>query len=100
MGEMALSPLTGKVICIGLQLMEKSDDGTFILKKKKAYAVDESISNPQIKQLESGADCELMSEKEIINGFWNIFQREEFKYVHLITFNGRNFDAPFLMLRS
>ncbi|TAL69169.1 MAG: 3'-5' exonuclease [Bacteroidetes bacterium] len=100
LGEMALSPLTGKIICIGLQLMETLEDGSYILKKKKAFAVDELKQEPQLKQLESGAECELMSEKEIIKNFWSIFQKEDYRNVHLITFNGRNFDAPFLMLRS
>ena len=100
LGEMALSPLTGKIICIGLQLMETLEDGSYKLKKKKAFAADDTISQPVLKQLESGAECEIMGEKDIISSFWKFFQKEEYKNVQLITFNGRNFDAPFLMLRS
>lgn len=98
--EMALSPLTGKIVCIGLQLMETMDDGSYKLKKKKAFAVEESISEPRKEHLESGSECEINSEPEIIKSFWGIFNEEKYKNVHLITFNGRNFDAPFLMLRS
>lgn len=100
LAEMALSPLTGKIVCIGLQLMETLEDGSYKLIKKKAFALDESVSMSRIEQLESGAECEIKSEIEMISSFWDIFKNENYKYVHLITFNGRNFDAPFLMLRS
>ena len=100
LAEMALSPLTGKIVCIGLQLMETVEDGSYKLKKKKAFALDESVTKSRIEKLESGAECEINSEVEMIKSFWGIFSEEKYKNVHLITFNGRNFDAPFLMLRS
>ena len=37
-----------------------------------------------------------LSEKEMLESFWRVA-----KYVdQFITFNGRNFDVPFLMMRS
>jgi predicted PolB exonuclease-like 3'-5' exonuclease len=36
------------------------------------------------------------TEEEIINGFWKTVSH----YSQFITFNGRTFDCPFLMLRS
>lgn len=37
-----------------------------------------------------------MDEREILSTFWTIAQ----KYDEFITFNGRGFDAPFMMIRS
>jgi predicted PolB exonuclease-like 3'-5' exonuclease len=99
--EMALSPLTSQVVCIGLQLIEISGQDIFTKVKRKAIAVDNDIeSESRIETLTTGDECKLESEKDIIADFWEIFDKEKYRNVHLISFNGRNFDAPYLMLRS
>lgn len=97
--EMALSPLTARVICIGLQLMERRNDD-FVLLKRGAYSLDDTIPDGERQKinLKTGDECYLSSEKTILEKFWDLFKNYE--ALHLISFNGRNFDAPFLMLRS
>ena len=98
--EMALSPMTAKVICIGLQHMLQQGENDWEMKNCKAFAVDESLEADEVKEftLESGYKCQLSSEKRMLEDFWKILN----KYVNasLVSFNGRNFDNPFLMLRS
>lgn len=99
--EMALSPLTAKVVCIGLQLMFKNDnDNNYILKQKASLSLDESLSDGEEKkdELSTGDPCYFYNEKTLLEKFWGLLQK--YYPVHLISFNGRNFDAPFLMLRS
>jgi 3'-5' exonuclease len=98
--EMALAPLTAKAVCIGIQIMKPAEDGTFELINKGALALDESLidSACEEKILETGDVCKLYNEKMMLEQFWRIINK--YRNVHLISFNGRNFDAPFLMLRS
>ncbi|MFH0852730.1 MAG: ribonuclease H-like domain-containing protein [bacterium] len=45
---------------------------------------------------ENGADFKPCSEKEILENFWQDIKN----YHQFITFNGRGFDCPYIMLRS
>jgi len=101
--EMALTPLTSQVICIGLQLMEFVDEAWVIAKRaafstasptKKDTEKDETIK----KEWDEKTNFYISSEKTILKDFWNILKK--YNTSTLISFNGRNFDAPFLMLRS
>ena len=99
--EMALTPLTSQVVCIGLQLMERRGENKFDTIRRKAMAVDKDIKDEsRIETLTTGDECKLESEKDVLKDFWEIFDKEKYRNVHLISFNGRNFDAPYLMLRS
>ncbi len=102
--EMALSPMTAHVVCIGLQMMKTNEAGSYNLLKRKAYSLDTAVpeGESRVVTLATGDECTLCSEKDILGHFWNIFDAHDrrFKDVHLVSFNGRNFDAPFLMLRS
>jgi 3'-5' exonuclease len=102
MNEMALSPLTAQIVCIGFQFIVKGDDGEYVIKKKGAYAVDNAFegAEPIEKTLTDGSQCKLMSETMMLERFWSIFRNENYRNAHLVSFNGRNFDAPFLMMRS
>ena len=97
--EMALSPLTAQIVCLGMQLMEPAE-GEFKLIKRAAWAVDNNITDLQLQKsiLKTGDECYLGSEQKLIRDFWGILKK--YDPVHLISFNGRNFDAPFIMLRS
>lgn len=98
--EMGLNPYTAQVVCIGLQLMELNEDGTSNLIKKAAFSCDNNLNeDDQIEHdLAYGSKCYLSSEKKLLNDFWKILTK--YNYAHLVSFNGRGFDAPFLMLRS
>lgn len=99
MFEMALTPLTGQVVCIGL-LLNELNDGEITTISEGAISVDPSYSDEDSKEetLENGAKWYLKSEKEALVFFWKILHK--YDRAKLVSFNGRNFDAPFLMLRS
>ena len=44
-GEFALSPLTGKIVCIGMQMMTREGDAWTA--KRVAYSVDPTMSDDQ-----------------------------------------------------
>jgi hypothetical protein len=99
--EMALSPLTAQVVVIGLQLVEL-DNGEIVNTKKKAFILDEALADGEeiTGELSTGDEFTYFNEKTMLLKFWEIFTKPKYSNSHLISFNGRNFDAPFLMLRS
>lgn len=98
--EMALTPLTASVVCIGLQLMEQQPDGSWKEMKRAAFSTKPDYDSDELIEvtLESGFPCYIISEEKVLIDFWAILNK--YKGASLISFNGRNFDAPFLMLRS
>lgn len=98
--EMALSPMTAQAVCIGLQLMRKADDNSWEMIKKAAFSCDSSLTgeNSSTLTLSTGDPCFLSSEEKLIQDFWRILKK--YNNATLVSFNGRGFDAPFLMLRS
>jgi DNA polymerase elongation subunit (family B) len=98
--EMGLSPLTAHVVCIGLQLMERNQSGGWELKSCAAFSTAPGYDKdePEERIMSDGNKCFIYSEKRLMEDFWKILSK--YKYAQLISFNGRNFDAPFLMLRS
>lgn len=104
--EMALSPLTSEVVCIGLQLMSKEIDeengeikweilnkAAFINNKQFNYEDTEFHELPL-----TNSKGHYFNEKRLLENFWNVLAK--YGSSILVSFNGRNFDAPFLMLRS
>jgi DNA polymerase elongation subunit (family B) len=98
MAEFGLSPFTAQIICIGLIFVEVENDEETIL-KPVAYAVDNSFNDNEEK-IETVEDIEIhiVTERKAIETFWRILGK--YPDIHLITFNGRNFDCPFITLRS
>jgi predicted PolB exonuclease-like 3'-5' exonuclease len=83
---LSLYPFTAKIISIGL--LNTETEGTFVLftsEKEDEWEVEEK--NIKYKSY---------SEVELLNLFWKYISQTD----KVITFNGRNFDIPFLMLRS
>ena len=97
--EMGLTPFTAQVVCIGLKIIERDNKGDKVL-NFGALSVDNNMKDGEKieETLSTGEKCILYNEKTAIEKFWGIITK--YNPVHLISFNGRNFDAPFLMLRS
>lgn len=103
--EMALSPLTARVVCIGMMPIEIKDNSAESIEdrfeaKSIAYMLDDSLEDEQFVKttLSDGNTAFRLNEKSLLDAFWK--QLAKNPSAKLISFNGRNFDAPFLMLRS
>lgn len=86
-GGMGFSPLTGEIVAIGIRDVEREKGAVYF----------QSSPNKNDTNFEEG-DCkfEVMTEKEMLLRFWEVVE----KYDTFVTFNGRAFDVPFLMVRS
>ncbi len=83
---LSLYPFTAKLISIGL--LNTETEGTLVLyssEKKEDWEAEEK--NIRYKSL---------PETDLLKLFWKYISKTD----KVITFNGRNFDIPFLMLRS
>ncbi|MBK9249334.1 MAG: ribonuclease H-like domain-containing protein [Ignavibacteria bacterium] len=98
--EMALSPLTAQIVCLGIIVFERNSTGEFEEKKRTAYLQDNSLVDDEFtsEELANGAKLVRCNEKTILTNFWK--QLRHNPALHLISFNGRGFDAPFMMMRS
>lgn len=82
----SLYPFTAKCVAIGM----------YDVKNEKSYVYYESQEREEWTSEEEKVYYKGLSEKEMLESFWRVA-----KYIdQFITFNGRNFDVPFLMLRS
>lgn len=83
---LGFSPLTGQIVAIGVLDAER--------KKSAVYYQPADASDTDFEE----GDCkfEALSEKAMLEKFWEIAT----KYDTFVTFNGRQFDVPFLMVRS
>lgn len=82
----SLYPFTAKVIAIGI----------FDVTAEKAYVYYEGDKVEEWKSEEKNVQYKSLSEEEMLKSFWRIAEVTD----QFITFNGRNFDVPFMMLRS
>ena len=83
---LGFSPLTGEVVAVGVYDTEKNKSAVYF------QAPDNSAANSE----EDNVKFRVLKEKEILQQFWNLVE----KYNEFISFNGRAFDVPFLMIRS
>jgi len=83
---LGFSPLTGEVVAVGVYDTEKNKSAVYF------QAPDNSVKNSE----EDNVKFRVLKEKEILQQFWNLAE----KYDEFISFNGRAFDVPFLMIRS
>jgi 3'-5' exonuclease len=82
---LGFSPLTGSVVAIGLYDLERKQGAVYYVteNEEEEYTMGEYTLKPR-------------SEKEMLRAFWEGAR----EYDTFVTFNGRGFDVPFLMLRS
>ncbi len=83
---MGFSPLTGFVAAIGVYDLERSRGAVYF------QAPEKTIEEHEVEGFKY---CQ-KTEPELLETFWNIAA----KYDEIVTFNGRCFDVPFLMIRS
>lgn len=82
----ALYPFTAKVVVIGMYYVEQ----------EKGYVFYENPIEEVWTSEETGFQYKGIPEREILVKFWEFVSRVD----QLISFNGRGFDVPFLLLRS
>jgi len=84
--ELGFSPLTGQIVAIGVLEVESNRGVVYF------QAPGEVIAEKE----EDGIKYKMVSEKEMLQKFW----QGAVEYSDFISFNGRGFDVPFLMIRS
>ncbi len=84
--ELGFSPLTGQIVAIGVLDAERDKGAVYF----------QSPGSEGDAFEEGDFRFEAMSERDLLVKFWDIAQ----KYDTFVSFNGRAFDAPFLMIRS
>lgn len=84
--ELSFSALTGQIVAIGVLDYYKNEGGV--------YYQAPGQKNEEIK--EEGISFKQMGEAEMLRKFWELAER----YDTFVTFNGRGFDVPFMMVRS
>lgn len=84
--ELGFSPLTGEIVAIGV-LDYETDKGVVYFQ-----APGEKIEQTKTKNFKFKPE----TEKQMLEKFWQGVT----SYQELITFNGRGFDVPFIMVRS
>ncbi|KAB2909273.1 MAG: ribonuclease H-like domain-containing protein [Ignavibacteriales bacterium] len=82
----ALYPLTAKVVAIGMYDVERT----------QGYVYYENATEEEWADEETGFRYKGLPEPDILRRFWGIVEKID----QLISFNGRGFDVPFLMMRS
>lgn len=102
--EMALSPFTGKIIAIGLKIVEKTaDEHRNVVYKaiSSGVLVNKPTQDDNEEAFQEEIDGKIFyycNERKLLETFWKVI--EKYKNSIFVTFNGRNFDAPFIQLRS
>lgn len=84
--SLSFYPLTAEVITIGMLNPDTLRGVVFF----------QAADGSQHSFEEEGISYKSVTEKELLEGFWNTIK----SYDQFITFNGRAFDCPFLMIRS
>jgi len=83
---LGLSPLTGEIVALGV-LDSNTEQGAVYY---QAPGEDHEDSE------ERGCKLKALPEKEILEKFWELAK----KYDTFVTYNGRGFDIPYILIRS
>lgn len=82
---MGFSPFTGEIVAIGVLDVDTEKGAVYY---QNLQSEEESEQN--------GVKLKPMTEKEMLEKFWRIVDHAE----EFVSYNGRGFDVPFLMIRS
>ncbi|MCX6739831.1 MAG: ribonuclease H-like domain-containing protein [Candidatus Parcubacteria bacterium] len=83
---LGFSPYTGQIVAIGVMEVETGRGAVYFQSPDKKT---EDFEEKNIK-------FKVLNEKEMLQSFW----QGAIEYSEFISFNGRGFDVPFLMIRS
>lgn len=83
---LALSPLTGQIVALGVYDSSKQQGAVYYQAPNEEHEETE----------DQGCKLKAMSEPEMLEKFWELVK----KYDTFVTYNGRGFDIPYLLLRS
>lgn len=83
---LGFSPLTGEIVAIGVMDVSTGDGAVYY----------QAPGGPTTETEDQGVKLRPMTEKDMLEQFWKLAMR----YDTFVTFNGRGFDVPFLMVRS
>jgi 3'-5' exonuclease len=86
--SLVFSPFTSQIITIGM----------YDYNQDKGCALINSDANVLIESSRENITFESHDERDLIKRFWRIVKEKNYNL--FVTFNGREFDCPFLMLRS
>ncbi|NWF75764.1 MAG: ribonuclease H-like domain-containing protein [Nitrospirae bacterium] len=84
--RLSFYPLTAEIVTIGLLDPDKN----------KGFVFYQTKGDPLLPFEEDSVQYETGTEKEILEKFWHLIPT----YNQIITFNGRSFDCPFILIRS
>ena len=82
-----LWPFTAQVVCIAMLNVESA-------RGQVLFTADDVEQDPGVAPAVKFVSC--ADEVELLSSFWDLAR----KYEHIVTFNGRSFDVPFIYLRS
>lgn len=83
---LGFSPLTGEIIAVGV--LDAAKDKGVVYFQAQGEA-------PEMSEYE-GCALKAATEEEMLGEFWRIAEQ----YREFVSFNGRSFDVPFIMVRS
>ena len=84
--KMSLTPLTAQILAVAMLNPDSRQGKVFY----QGTGQERSMTDDGLVELVPG------TERDVLEGFWKTIAH----YGQFITFNGRGFDCPFLMLRS
>jgi DNA polymerase elongation subunit (family B) len=84
--RLSFYPLTGEIVAIGLLDADTQRGMVFF----------QNAGDPLLPFEEDTVRYETGTEKEILEKFWDVIKG----YDQFVTFNGRSFDCPFILIRS
>lgn len=83
---LGISPLTGEIVALGV-IDTSTAKGAVYYQTGNQKIADEEYR---------GLKLHSCSEKEMLERFWELSER----YTHFVTYSGRTFDIPYVMIRS
>ncbi len=91
--NLGFSPLTGSIVAIGVLEVE---EGKGLPAGRQGAVYYQNPDDPEAEQETDGVKLKAMSEKAMLEKFWEVAAHAS----ECISFNGRAFDVPFILVRS